>query len=251
MSRFFTNFPKVDYAFGDEFNKKGGADLALEIFQDISAYVDLIDEIKNIGPYYSTYNILENDRPDQVSYKLYGTTDYHWTFYLMNDGIRRQGWPLSMAELDKKVKRDFPHKYIKTNTPLDGIFLPGQRAFGSVSSGSGEILRRHLDLGLVIVDSKDHFQVNEKVSHTSYGGITSSITCKSTGHEYNAPRYYENGDGEPVDIDPYNTSSGALLNEVTQYDHYVRENDKLKQIKVIRPDTIQSIIGNYLQALKS
>ena len=165
--------------------------------------------------------------------------------------LRKQGWPLSMLELDKKVKRDFPHKFIRTVDDLTGIMLPGQRAFGSQSSGGGFILRRHLDLGLVIVDSKDHFQKDEKVSHTAYEGITSSITVKSTGHEYLSPRYYEDGNGDQVDIDPLSGTGGALLTEVTQYDHYIRENDKLKQIRVIRPDAIQSIVGNYIEALKS
>ena len=251
MSDFFNNFSKVAYAFGDEFNKKGGAELTLEIFQDLTSYVDLIDDIKDVSPYYSLYNILENDRPDQVSQKIYGTPNYHWTFYIMNDHLRKQGWPLSMLELDKKVKRDFPHKFIRTVDVLTGIMLPGQRAFGSISSGGGFILRRHLDLGLIIIDSKDHFQKDEKVSHTAYEGPTSSITVKSTGFEYLSPRYYEDGNGDQVDIDPHSGTGGALLTEVTQYDHYVRENDKLKQIRVIRPDAIQSIVGNYIEALKS
>ena len=250
MSDYFQNFNKVDYAFGDEFNVKGGANLTLEVFQDLSAYVDMLDEIKDIGSYYFQYNILENDRPDQVSMKIYGTTNYHWTFYLMNDHVRRQGWPLSMRELDKKIKRDFPHKYVRTLDSLTGIMLPGQRAYGSVSSGGGKILRRHLDLGTIIIDSKDHFQAKEKMTHTAYEGITSSVTIESTGFEYNAPRYYEDGNGDFVDIDP-SLRQGALLTEVTNYDHYIRENDKLKQIRVLRPDAIQGIVGNYLQALTS
>ena len=107
MSNYFTNFNKVDYVFGDEFNTKGALELTLELFQDITSYVDFIDDLKDLAPYYQTYYVLDNDRPDQVSHKIYGTTDYHWTFYLMNDNIRRQGWPLSMRALDAKVKRDF------------------------------------------------------------------------------------------------------------------------------------------------
>ena len=30
-----------------------------------------------------------------------------------------------------------------------------------------------------------------------------------------------------------------------------RQNDALKQIKVIRPDAIQEVVGSYLEALKS
>ena len=92
MSNFFTHFPNVNYAFGDEFNVKGGANLTLSKFQDITAYIDLIDEVKQNAPFYSEYYVLENDRPDQVSQAIYGTPDYHWTFFIMNDHIRNQGY---------------------------------------------------------------------------------------------------------------------------------------------------------------
>ena len=46
MSQFFTNFNKVDYAFGDEFANVGGSELTLERYQDITSYVEVIDELK-------------------------------------------------------------------------------------------------------------------------------------------------------------------------------------------------------------
>jgi len=250
MSNFFTHFPNVNYAFGDEFNVKGGANLTLSKFQDISAYIDLIDEVKLNAPFYSEYYVLENDRPDQVSQAIYGTPDYHWTFFIMNDHIRNQGWPLSLKELEKKVKRDFPHKYFTTLDDLTGIMKVGQRCFASISSGGGTILRRNLDIGLVVVDSKDQFQKLENVSNTSYEGVTKTVTTIDAGFEYNAPHHYEDVDGNYLDIDPSLGPDGEAR-VVTYYDHYVRQNDALKQIKVIRPDAIQEVVGSYLEALKS
>ena len=151
MSNFFTHFPNVNYAFGDEFNTKGGAYLTLNKFQDISTYIDLIDEVKENAPFYSEYYVLENDRPDQVSQAIYGTPDYHWTFFIMNDHIRNQGWPLSMSELDKKVKRDFPHKFFTTLDDLTGVMKVGQRCFASVSSGGGKILQSAQGLSIMLL----------------------------------------------------------------------------------------------------
>ena len=250
MSNFFNQFPLVDYAFGDEFNNKGGAELTLELFQDLSAYVELIDELKDIAPYYKKYYVLENDRPDQVSNEIYGTPNYHWTFFLMNDNIRRSGWPLSMQQLDEKVKRDFPHKFVRSRADLTGIMIPGQRAFASNSAAGGTILRRNLDLGEIIIQSERDFTPPEQLTNTAYSGVTSSVTVFGTGDEYNATHHYENGDGERVDIDP-RQDEGALVTRVTNYDYYVRQNDKLKEIRVIRPDAIQSIVGNYFEGLKS
>ena len=88
------------------------------------------------------------------------------------------------------------------------------------------------------------------MTNTAYSGVTSSVTVFGAGDEYNATHHYENGDGERVDIDP-RQDEGALVTRVTNYDYYVRQNDKLKEIRVIRPDAIQSIVGNYFEGFKS
>ena len=246
---YFKNFPRVDYKYGDEFQKVGGGATVFEITHDLGAYVDILDAVRRNSSYYSKYTILDNDRPDIVSQKIYGSPAYHWTFFIMNDTLRQYGWPLTSIELEKKVKRDFPHKYIETRSDLTGAYLPGERAVGSVSSGSGVILRRNLDTGVIIIDSKDSFQKGETVTTATYAGNTTSVTAAAAGEEYNAPRHYTDGDGKHVDIDPA-VGPGALLTEVTYFDYYVQQNDALKTINVIRPDVINDITSLYFRSLK-
>ena len=247
--RYFRNFPRVDYKFGDEFINVGGGDAVYEITQDISSYVDVIDNIKQTASFYSKYTILENDRADVVSEKIYGTPAYHWTFYMMNDNIRTYGWPLTMLELEKKVKRDFPHKYVETRGDMTGNHLVGQRTQGAQSGAIGTIEKRFLDLGIIIIDSEKSFQRGEVITNAAPAGAsTESLAVAATGSEYNAPRYYTDGDGLQVDIDPA-VGPGALLTEITNFDHYVKENDKLREITVIRPDAITSVVGAYFQAM--
>ena len=61
---YFYNFPNVAYKFCNE--------ESITAFQDISAYVDIIDQIKDDVNFYQFYNVLDGDRPDIVSFKLYG-----------------------------------------------------------------------------------------------------------------------------------------------------------------------------------
>jgi len=86
MATFFQNFPLVNYNFGNE------ADTAL--FQNISAYIKIIDDLKDDVAFYTTVHIQDYDRPDSFSFKLYQTTEFYWTFYYLNDDIRESGWPL-------------------------------------------------------------------------------------------------------------------------------------------------------------
>mgnify|MGYP001372679124 CR=1 FL=1 len=123
MSDFFNKFSRVDYIFGDDYFVKGGGDFALELIQNLTSYVEVVDSIKQNSSFYSKYQILEGDRPDQVSQKLYGTPNYHWTFYIMNDNIRASGWPLTNLCSGKKV-------CLMCSTPGIKIFLNSFELFG-------------------------------------------------------------------------------------------------------------------------
>lgn len=247
---YFRNFPRTAYYFGN--NKDlGGEKLSYEIFQDISRYSDVIDQIRDNVSFYRNYSIQENDRPDQVSFKLYGTPQHHWTFYLLNDHLRSRGWPLTLNQLEDKVKEDFPHHVIRTKTSLTGILLVGQTAVGGTSGARGKILRRNLDLGNVIVDSQRAFTSGEIVSNVTVDlEIPGSITAHAVMKEHLSAHHYEDADGNHVDIDP-SQDAPAIYTEVTHYDRYVRKNNELKNIRVVKPDLINEVSSAFFQAIRS
>ena len=91
MSIYFSNFQNVIQWFGEE-----GLSNRVE---NIGIFSDVIDQIKDASTSYQDYYILPDERPDQVSFKLYGSINYYWTFWLMNNHIREQGWPLSNKKI--------------------------------------------------------------------------------------------------------------------------------------------------------
>jgi len=248
--KFFENFKRVNYVYGDEFEKEGGASLQLNLVQDLSQYVDVVDQVRESVHFYEPYNIIENERPDQVSYKLYGTPIYHWTFFMMNDHLREQGWPLNNLQLEATVKRDFPNQFIYSKGDLSKVFLVGDYVFGSRSGAEGKVLRRYLDLGIIIIETQDKFQVGEAVNVRSFVPNTATIVAESTGNEYLAPHHYEDAAGNYVDIDP-TAPIPALYNEVTNFDRYIRSNNKLKSINVIKPQNIIEVTSQYKRALSN
>ena len=62
--------------------------------------------------------------------------------------------------------------------------------------------------------------------------------------------HYEDGDGNIVDIDP-TTGPGAQITEVTHLQYYVRQNEALRNIRVIRPTAVNSVLTRFRQALLS
>jgi len=177
MSNYFKNFPKVDYRFGNN-------EAAVQ-FQDIGAYIDIIDQVKEYSVYYEAYNIQNGQRPDQVSLEIYDTPDYYWTFFLLNESLRTGGWPLVDADVYPKAKEYYPNMAFTTNAVVllkqpiinqypsvpgaeeiywvptgqdiqlctDKNFVVGSWIYFRESKAVGKILKIDQDIGLVTTDA--------------------------------------------------------------------------------------------------
>jgi len=236
MSNYFRKFPQVEYNFGNE------TDTAL--IQDLTVYIDIIDQLKDDATAYSFYDILDGDRPDQVSNTLYGSNKFYWTFYYINDGLRRQGWPLSYRELDKKVKEIYPNRTIVIKEHLLSKFQVGQTITGSTSGATGVILRRNLDLGQIIVKPTNSSTFQAEVITNTIDGVTNSSTVTSTSLEYLSAHHYEDTSGNTVDIDPTQGPGGSLV-EITYLQRYQTENDAIRRIRVFTPELIDAVVQKF------
>lgn len=143
---FFRNFPIVGYRFGDEENPA--------LFQNITAYIDLIDQISDDTSFYEFYTIIDGERPDVLSYKLYNTVNYYWTFFLLNEKLRVQGWPLTTQEIYKFAKEYYPNTTLKTTDPMFSEFYIGDvvatKPFNNPTF-KALILEKNYDLGQMVV----------------------------------------------------------------------------------------------------
>ena len=243
---YFKYFPIAPYGFGDE--------TLPDLFRDLSVYVSVIDEIKQNVSFYNTYYIQEFERPDQVSFKLYNTTNYYWTFWLMNDNLRERGWPLTNRDLNEKILKDYVHDTLVTQSYLLDKMKMDQTVTGQSSGATGTIHHRHVDLGqLVLTNTTGTFIPGENVISTNSEGDIETISVLEYVKEYNAAHHYENADGEYVDtISSTGTfAAGVQDTKVTYLDRYFKMNDELKTINVIKPQNIIEIVSAYREALRT
>lgn len=237
---YFNNFPSVAYAFGNEVNQNS--------IQDITAYVQIIDEIKDNLNFYSSYTILEGERPDQLSQKLYDTPSLYWTFFLMNDNIRELGWPLLSSQVQELVAKQFPKKTITTRANLTGVFKSGQTISGLTSGATGTIVNRRLDHGQLIIDSVGTFLANELITSTVGSTIQLATLSRGSTNQWESIYEWVDGDGVPVDIDP-SVGTSAIYTPITYYDKFVADNDALRTIKIIKPVAANSVFRAFNESL--
>lgn len=239
--RYFANFPTIKYKFGDE-NYPA-------LMDNLTVYVDAIDQFKDEVSFYEWYTILDQDRPDVLSQKLYGNPDYHWTFFLLNETLREKGWPLSFQDLKQRYELGYPNRTCVTEDLIANNFLPGQTVEGLTSGTTGVILARRLDLGQLIIKSQDNFGDTEILSTTNGEGTEFRIQLISESIQYNSVHHYEDSNGDIVDINPYDQQTTGLV-PITFADRLIQDNENLKKIKIIKPQLIQKVAREFKVLLR-
>lgn len=238
---YFNGFPTIDYKFGNLVENTK--------FQKISTYVDMIDQLKDNASFYNKYYIIDGDRPDNVSFKLYNTTEFYWTFYILNDSLRRSGWPLRYNTLLTKMQKEYPHTTLVTTDDISSSFLPGSTVTGVSSGATGTIYRRRLNFGQIVVKGDSNFRIGELIT-TTEGDVTSNVTISEVSSQYNALHHFEDVDGNYVDVIPYQQEV-AELTRVTFLDRAVAHNEELKGIKVLKPEVASNVFTEIKQVLRS
>lgn len=98
---FFSQFPRVNYDIANDGIKTE--------LTNMFRYVDVRDPLIDNVATYTFYEINDGERPDVVSNRLYGTPDYYWTFFAINDFLKDglNAWPKSYRQFESMLKQDY------------------------------------------------------------------------------------------------------------------------------------------------
>jgi len=229
---YFKGFPQTSYVFGNEEYSV--------LFPNLTLYSDILDGILNAEGLYTRYYIKDGERPDNVSFKLYNTPDAAWSFYLLNDHLREQGWPLKETSLNTKIDESFPNKAVRTTGDIYEDFLPGTTVTGSSSNAVGKIVKRDVNTGQIFINTSDDFQSTGETLYCTEDGVFKSITITSAYNEADAVFYYKDSSGNQVSIDP-GLSTPSSLTPITYRDYYTSQNNDLRSIKVLRKEMLAKV----------
>lgn len=182
---FFKNFPTIQY---DLFETGELIDI-----KNIFKQVDVNDLLIEPSLEYTYYDIGSGERPDTVSQRLYGTTDYYWTFFILNDSLKEgiRAWPKSEQELERYIA--------KTHDSYGALIIPQQYGNSSKSTLAGldmshpylRVRRDNIQNAYALVDSYDPSKYQLNVHSVS-----------------NPERFWDSGSQLRLEVyNPYNPSS--------------------------------------------
>jgi hypothetical protein len=254
MAGFFSMFPKVGY----NFKPLGINQNIIDIFRSVRNQGSFIDNPST----YAKHTIINGDRPDIVSHNLYGTPDFYWTFFVINDFLNEghSAWPMSQESLNEYMSKYFNGTVVETRpqvikdtdgivteyrNSLSGKFQLGETITGSLSLATGTVKSKNADLSqITITDVNGTFQENEEI----IGSVTSdSVGVFKVYPEAIAPDYwYTTGDVDQRQVQPDSViPSGVPRHQcsyISKYEQIVTTNDQRSQIRVVDPAYITEFV---------
>ena len=189
---------------------------------------------------YKNYHIEDGERPDHVSLKLYGTTAYYWTLFMVNEDMVNSfaDWPCSRFEIEKKIDDKYSGNVLTTDDNVSAKFTRNEVIRGSISGATAHIREKEPNLGIVKFDTINNIQfVNGELVVGQTSGHNMVINAQIAYKD--APQHFEDSYGNWVRKD----YPGAY--PVTNAEHERIWNEYKTDIRVIRPEYISAVVEEF------
>jgi hypothetical protein len=267
---FFSQFPKVNY----DFEGNGSFQRISDIFRSVRPQGNFIDN----PSMYKKHQITNGDRPDVLSYKLYGTSIYYWTFFIVNDFLHDgiASWPMSQEDLQEYLVQNYTGTVIETRPTIEetgdglitnfrdslsGRFNIGETVNASTSSANGILVRKDSDLSQLVLKDVNggSFKGNPETQLTEFVQGASSGDSVATYKVWDyaeAPAYWyllSDPDKNPVTVDTV-IPSGEPRNTcgyVSNRERVIARNDARSQIRVIDPPYIEQFAEEFEEIINA
>lgn len=251
-NQIFKNFPSMQYTLNT-----GKVVTIKDFFRKAKIESNTIDSLIE----YQSYEILEGERPDIVAAKLYGDSDLHWTFFLVNDFDNYYDWFMDYETFENYMAEKYQGQnlivensssivttptydttLVSTDNPLghkhDNKILIGE----TLTSGTKEVSVLSVDptFNRVVVKG-DTIEANDvMVSKTNeVFGTNLSFTVESVSDAKDGIHHYKDSAGNK------RTFGGTGWTAVTHYTEEYEENESKRQIKIIRPERIRRVLREF------
>mgnify|MGYP001367102254 CR=1 FL=1 len=256
---YFSQFPKVDY----DFNRTGSINKMVDIFRSIRPLKHFLDSFTG----YKFYEVHNGERPDIVSHKIYGSSGFYWTFFIVNDFLHEgyKSWPMSQEDLYAYIQKEYSGKVIEVNptmignTQVDSIagkFKLGETITGQTTGATGRLVKKNTDMHqLILKDVTGVFQGNmhepNGVQEAVKGGTSTDLVNTFRVYNYaDAPYYYYSEfDGEKKPVTNALHITGGVPTSDLKFKTYREEeqekNDVRSRIRYIDDNRIEEFINDF------
>ena len=219
----------------------------VDILKNLTAKAKVSDELLNNAGFYQTVEIIDGERPDLLSQRLYGTPIYHWTFLLLNPQIKNiwDDWPMSASQLVEYCTNKYQYLAADTDDSLVDKFIVGETVTGGVSGATGIVKEIYVNMGYIVIEkTSGTFTVTGE--SIQGGNSQDSVTCNFIKSEAYAPHHHV--DDSTAEWVPRRVA-GTTPYTYIDYESAVTEQNR--DIKVIKPEHIQRVAQKFIKEMSN
>jgi len=270
---FFKQFPKVEY----DFNRMGIKQNMIDLFRSVRPLPTFLDNYSA----YKFYEIKNGERPDIVSKRLYGISDFYWTFFVINDFLHDgyRAWPMSQEDLDAYLNKEYEGYVIETHpeivrtgdniitdfkNSIAGRFKLGEEIRGATSGATGTLTKKNIDMNQLIIQNVTGAFIGDPDAIPNVTELIVGQTSEDSVSTYqvwkfaDAPYYYydeNDGDKKPVSSASHfsDDSTGGVARSDLAYqtyrDHEFHLNEERSKIRYVDPNYIAQFVDNFKNAI--
>ena len=216
-----------------------------DLLKNLTSKAKVSDALIDNAGFYQTITVIDGERPDHLSKRLYGTEQYHWTFLLLNPQIKNiwDDWPMNSSQLIEYCTNKYQYLAADTNDSLVDKFVLNETVQGQVSGAIGIIKEVHVNMGYVVIEKiSGTFTIT---GETIYGiNSQDSIACNFIKSQAYAPHHHvDDSTGEWVK----RRTAGTTAYTYIDYESAVTEQNR--NVKVIKPSNIRDISRQFIKVM--
>ena len=217
----------------------------LDILKNLTAKAKVSNKLIDSGGYYQTIEVIDGERPDHLSERLYNSDKYHWTFLLLNPQLKNiwDDWPMKWGQLVEYCTNKYQYLAADTDDDLNNKFTLGEVVTGSVSNATGTLKEIHVNMGYLVI---------EKISGTftitgeTINGVSSadSVSCNFIKSQAYAPHHHVD---DSTSAWVPRRLAGTTPYTYIDYESAVTEQNR--NIKVVKPEFIEQIARQFANVM--
>jgi len=219
----------------------------VDLVKNLTSVAKISEGLINNAGFYQTTAVIDGERPDHMSQRLYGTDKFHWTFLLLNPQIKNiwDDWPMKQSQLIEYCTQKYQYLAADTNTTLVDKFILGETVLGSVSNATGILKEIHVNLGYLTIEKTTG---TFAVTGETISGLDSqdSAACNFVKSQAYAPHHHtDDSTGLQVPRRAAGTTAYTLI------DYETAITDQNRNLKVIKPSLVVQVTQQFITSMNS
>lgn len=188
------------------------------------------DDIFQAAVAFDKYQIIGEERPDQVAKKVYGSPQYDWVILISNNIINlREEWPLSDSEFSNLIQTKY------TSTELTQVHHYETTSYfdsrGKMIIPAGKIVDANFTTTYFDYDIPD-----QEITGEPYTFDLNTTTYDSTTVRFDMDEQIMLKQGKSFTISP--------IKSINVYEYEIKKNEDKRTIYVLKPRFLQTIIDD-------